>query len=106
MIPETVYCRIEERIGQSGAWTNVGSGPASFTDKSPGQYYYRGHEYTFYIGEQNGEPFPVANHYYTSEIQVIVTGGTVPEVESYEEQRQYTYEGRTWFINGDNHTDL
>ena len=106
LIPETMYCRIEERIGQAGAWTSVGSGSVEFTDKLPGQCYYRGHEYTFYIGEQNGEPYPVSNHYYTSEIQVIITGGSVPEVESYEEQRQYTYQARVGFINSDTHTDL
>ena len=58
-LPGTQYCRLEERIGQSGNWLPVTSGSetsATFSGKLSGEYFYRAHEYFFTIVQTPEEP--------------------------------------------------
>jgi len=107
-LPTTVYCRLEERVGTQGAWTNVpaSSGSAVFTNKPEGEYFYRAHEFTFYEVIVGGEPTPIFEHFYSAEARVIVHDGPIPVPGSIEEQLHYTYETRVGDLNGDSLSDI
>jgi hypothetical protein len=89
---------LEERVGESGAWQTVGAGPASFSNKAAGRYYYRvGYLYLAYD----------YSHYtdYSGASSVLV-GSSLPTVSPLETQLKYRYEARRGDINGDGRTDL
>lgn len=102
-VPDMVYCRLEERVGQSGSWSNT---DGNFTNKALGEYFYRAHEYIFSETIVNGEPIPNFQHIYSDEKRVIVTSQQIPVPDTVEVQRQYTYDVKIGDLNGNNRQDI
>lgn len=108
-VPDTVYCRLEERVGSSSTWTSVGgaaTGSVIFTNKPDGQYYYRAHEFIWSDEFEGAEPLSIVQHIYSDEILVTVTSLPIPVTDSIETQEQYIYQVKVGDLNGDNHQDI
>ena len=91
---------LEERT-ESGHWQVVGTGPMTFTAKTPGNYYYRV-AYWYYAPDPY---FAYEWTDYSPQVRVVV-GMSVPDVDPLETQLTYGYETRVGDANGDGRADV
>lgn len=93
-----LYDWLEERAGDSGAWTTLAGAGQTFTNRPPGRYYYRvGYAY---LGS--------GWSYYTdySAAASVVVASTLPTLSPLETQLEFSYEARRGDIDGDGKADL
>ncbi|MCU0730781.1 MAG: hypothetical protein MUE84_04265, partial [Hyphomonas sp.] len=101
-------CYLEERVGQSGAWTYVDgqtvayygqTGSVSFSGKPTGIYYYRAVALEF-------SDLGVSYTGYSPEHVITVSAGPPPVADTLDNQLAYGYEVRQGDINFDGRTDF
>ncbi len=107
--PDCQWTYLQERVGTNGAWTFVDrsqmtpagglSVNAPFTNKPPGEYYYR---IEVVYANEYGESWST----YSDSARVVVSNGPVVPADSLANQRNYQYETRRGDLNGDGRFDL
>lgn len=89
---------LEERVGSSGAWTAIGTGPVAFSNKAAGEYHYRA-ALLFLSGT-----YDYSVEY--SDIATVVVGTNLPPVRTLTEQFDDRYIVRVGYYDSDSAPDL